>query len=262
MAASGAYLYILTNPSMAGLLKIGYAADVRKRVAQLNAPTSVAMEFEIAYQFWVDDARRLEQALHKRFAHVRTRNRREFFRMPVDEVKDAIDQLIRPSKSWREIEKLPIQQRESAKCGVEEELSLELKHRRQQERDLRKANLAREKFRRAMNAEQKVEAVRAEQQRLNLQRQEKELLSSYRYEIEKRRNFLRLFFASIGVVVYVCLYGLAIPTSGYFVLLIVGAIILDVFTEPVFRVFLERRLPLREFMRERGYGLDARRADG
>jgi hypothetical protein len=42
------YIYILSNPAMQGLLKIGVTSrDVRERVTQLSAATGVPKPFEI-----------------------------------------------------------------------------------------------------------------------------------------------------------------------------------------------------------------------
>jgi hypothetical protein len=75
-------VYVLTNPAMPGMVKIGRtnANDVTARMRQLYT-TALPTPFECAYAKAVDDARRLEAALHTAFAPQRVTPRREFFKI-------------------------------------------------------------------------------------------------------------------------------------------------------------------------------------
>jgi len=75
-------VYVLTNPAMPGLVKIGYTAqaDAQTRIAQLYS-TGVPVPFEVVFAATVDNAERVEEALHTAFAPNRINPKREFFRI-------------------------------------------------------------------------------------------------------------------------------------------------------------------------------------
>lgn len=79
-------VYILTNPAMPDLLKIGFAkADVVRRIRDLSSSTSVPFPFECVMAKRVADAQALEKALHRAFDKFRVNPRREFFEMEPEE---------------------------------------------------------------------------------------------------------------------------------------------------------------------------------
>jgi hypothetical protein len=74
------YVYVLSNPGMPGLLKIGYTTNpVQERVQQLNT-TGVPHPFAIDAIYESEDARRDEQRVHTLMGPRRVNDRREFFR--------------------------------------------------------------------------------------------------------------------------------------------------------------------------------------
>ncbi|MDZ4746769.1 MAG: GIY-YIG nuclease family protein [bacterium] len=74
-------VYILTNESMPGYVKIGYTTgDVQERLRQLDK-TGVPLPFEVYYAATVEDAYREEKWLHSIFDDRRVRANREFFKM-------------------------------------------------------------------------------------------------------------------------------------------------------------------------------------
>lgn len=75
-------VYILTNPSMPGLVKIGRTTNLEARIASLSSSTSVPEAFEVAYAAYVEDASFVERAMHAAFSLHRMPGR-EFFRLPV-----------------------------------------------------------------------------------------------------------------------------------------------------------------------------------
>lgn len=77
-------VYLLTDPVMPGLVKIGMTAqeDIDKRMKELYT-TGVPVPFECQYACKVDknDCLKIEKALHKAFEPNRVNATREFFRI-------------------------------------------------------------------------------------------------------------------------------------------------------------------------------------
>ena len=75
------YVYILTNPVMPGLIKIGKTrlapAD---RAAQLHT-TGVPSGFQVEYACHTPDPDAVERAMHDAFGPKRLNDRREFFQI-------------------------------------------------------------------------------------------------------------------------------------------------------------------------------------
>lgn len=79
---SPGFVYVLSNPAMPGLVKIGSTElpDVAQRVSQLYT-TGVPVSFTVEYAARLRDLRRVEAALHIAFHPNRVNPRREFFRI-------------------------------------------------------------------------------------------------------------------------------------------------------------------------------------
>ena len=93
--AKSGIVYILTNESMPGYLKIGYTqgsseVDVTKRMSELHT-TGVPLPFECVYAAVVADAQKIEKQLHTVFEKDRTSPRREFFECKVRSAKAALE---------------------------------------------------------------------------------------------------------------------------------------------------------------------------
>jgi hypothetical protein len=76
------YIYILTNPSMGGYLKIGRTTrNPRDRAAELSGATAVPTPFELAFDAYVEDCFNAEAFVHARLTHdgYRVSANREFF---------------------------------------------------------------------------------------------------------------------------------------------------------------------------------------
>lgn len=88
------YVYLLTNPVMPGLVKIGMTErqDLEQRLRELYT-TGVPVPFECVYAAKVNqsDCRRIEQALHKAFGPQRVNENREFFRIHPDQAKVILE---------------------------------------------------------------------------------------------------------------------------------------------------------------------------
>jgi hypothetical protein len=72
-------VYILTNPAMPGLVKIGQTTnEIHNRLNELNT-TGVPFPFDCIYACEVDDCKLVETSLHKAFYPYRVNPKREFF---------------------------------------------------------------------------------------------------------------------------------------------------------------------------------------
>src|SRR5690349_3685288 len=73
-------VYILTNPAIPNMIKIGMsnAEDVKSRMAQLYT-SGVPLPFDCVYAARVPNCERVEKALHIAFGPNRINPRREFF---------------------------------------------------------------------------------------------------------------------------------------------------------------------------------------
>jgi T5orf172 domain len=73
-------VYVLTNPAMPGLVKIGQTAaeDAASRIAQLYS-TGVPFPFKLEFAAKVANSEEVERALHRAFAPSRANPKREFF---------------------------------------------------------------------------------------------------------------------------------------------------------------------------------------
>ncbi|MEY4990172.1 MAG: hypothetical protein RIS08_398 [Actinomycetota bacterium] len=86
-------VYILTNESMPGFIKIGRTeTSVLQRMSELDR-TSVPLPFQCYYAARVADYVRVEKTLHTAFGDFRVRPSREFFRMDPYKAKVVIELL-------------------------------------------------------------------------------------------------------------------------------------------------------------------------
>ena len=79
-------VYVLTNPAMPGLVKIGFTNrdDANRRIAELYS-TGVPVPFTLEFACRVPNAEEVERALHIAFAPHRINPKREFFRIEADQ---------------------------------------------------------------------------------------------------------------------------------------------------------------------------------
>lgn len=74
-------IYVLLNPHMPGVLKIGQtrrSSDERAR--ELSRPTGVPASFEVIHDVVVSDALAAENEIHSALSHARVNAAREFFK--------------------------------------------------------------------------------------------------------------------------------------------------------------------------------------
>jgi len=78
-------VYILTNPAMPDLIKIGRTdGALVERVRQLSSVPGVPLPFEVFFAAEVENTAGWEKALHEAFDDRRINSRREFFRLSPD----------------------------------------------------------------------------------------------------------------------------------------------------------------------------------
>ena len=73
-------IYILTNPVMPDLLKIGRTTNLEKRIKQLSSDTGVPVPFECYFACEVGNGIEVEKRLHFGFGDHRINPKREFFK--------------------------------------------------------------------------------------------------------------------------------------------------------------------------------------
>lgn len=100
-------VYVLTNPAMPGLVKIGYTThdDANTRIAQLYT-TGVPVPFELRFACKVPNAEEVERALHIAFGPHRINPKREFFKIEADQAI-AILKLLHVEEATAEIARQP-----------------------------------------------------------------------------------------------------------------------------------------------------------
>ena len=100
-------VYVLTNPAMPGLVKIGHTTQelARTRLDQLYT-TSVPVPFELVFACRVPNSAEVERALHTAFAPQRVNPRREFFGIEPDQAI-AILKLLHVEDTTAVIEEQP-----------------------------------------------------------------------------------------------------------------------------------------------------------
>ena len=87
------YIYVLFNPLMTGLVKVGKTTrDPEERAAELSSSTGVPAPFIVAYQREVNDCTRAEDFVHSYLTNLgcRVNNNREFFRASLTTAIDAV----------------------------------------------------------------------------------------------------------------------------------------------------------------------------
>ncbi len=103
--AENQIVYVLTNPAMPGLVKIGKTTqlEVEDRMKQLYG-TGVPVPFDCAFACQVKDASEVERALHFAFGNSRINPNREFFKLEPERVI-AILKLLKVDEITTQFEK-------------------------------------------------------------------------------------------------------------------------------------------------------------
>ena len=87
-------VYILENPSIPGILKIGYTkGDPNDRANQLSKSTGVPTPYKVVFSYSCFNGERIERATHKHLKKYRINNDREFFNVTIEEAKKVINEI-------------------------------------------------------------------------------------------------------------------------------------------------------------------------
>ena len=88
------WVYILSNPTLPNMLKIGYTKhEPETRAKQISASTGVALPYKVEWAFQCFNGEQLEQEVHQELASYRVNQNREFFDIPLVEAQEAIEKL-------------------------------------------------------------------------------------------------------------------------------------------------------------------------
>lgn len=84
------YVYVLSNPAMPSLVKIGRSIESGRKRANDIYQTGVPVPFVVEFEILSDDCVALESAAHDALESKRVSKEREFFKVDVDEAIDAV----------------------------------------------------------------------------------------------------------------------------------------------------------------------------
>jgi hypothetical protein len=93
------YIYILVNPSMQGLVKIGKSMrNPEERARELSSGTNVPFSFEVGYEKLVSNCDLAERLIHQKLSLHRAANNREFFAISLREAINAVNKILLDNK--------------------------------------------------------------------------------------------------------------------------------------------------------------------
>ncbi|WP_163372909.1 GIY-YIG nuclease family protein [Endozoicomonas acroporae] len=92
---SSGIVYVLTNPAMPGIVKIGKTSrgDIHARLNELYS-TGVPLPFECAYAGKVEDESKVEKAFHLAFGPYRVNAKREFFQIEPEQAITLLELMV------------------------------------------------------------------------------------------------------------------------------------------------------------------------
>lgn len=88
------FVYVLSNPALPGLVKIGYTAkDPSTRNKEISSSTGVPVPFKIEFIFRTVNGQALETAVHKYLQEYRVSNKKEFFQISINTAREVITEI-------------------------------------------------------------------------------------------------------------------------------------------------------------------------
>jgi len=101
------YIYVLVNPSIPGICKIGYTkTNVYQRTKEINTATGVIIPWYPVFSYKCPDGYMLEQEIHEYLSSqgIRVNDKREGFIIDSDSARNIIEQLGKKYKKTEENE--------------------------------------------------------------------------------------------------------------------------------------------------------------
>ena len=88
------WVYILSNPTMPNMYKIGFTKNTpEERARQISNSTGVALPYKVEWAFHCYNGMSLEGEVHRYLEGSRVNDNREFFQVSLEEAKEAIQEL-------------------------------------------------------------------------------------------------------------------------------------------------------------------------
>lgn len=85
------WVYVLSNPTTPGLLKIGYTKlNPDERARQISNATGVALPYNVEWAYKCFNGEQLEGEVHRKLKAYRVNSNREFFQIQLEEAKEVI----------------------------------------------------------------------------------------------------------------------------------------------------------------------------
>lgn len=90
------HVYVMSNPALAGMVKIGHTKRVEPegRAVELSAFTAIPLPFAVEYSWFVEHSSAWEAKIHRQLSSCRVSRDREFFRIEPVEAISIINSLI------------------------------------------------------------------------------------------------------------------------------------------------------------------------
>ena len=86
------WVYVLSNPSSPGLLKIGYTKKLpEERAKQISSATGVALPYKVEWAYQCFNGEIVEREVHHKLKAQRINNNKEFFQISLEEAKETIN---------------------------------------------------------------------------------------------------------------------------------------------------------------------------
>jgi hypothetical protein len=84
------WVYILSNPTQPGLLKIGYTKKLpEERAKQISSATGVALPYKVEWAYQCFNGEMVEREVHYKLKSKRINNNKEFFQVSLEEAKKS-----------------------------------------------------------------------------------------------------------------------------------------------------------------------------
>jgi hypothetical protein len=86
------WVYVLSNPSSPGLLKIGYTKKLpEERAKQISSATGVALPYKVEWAYQCFNGEMVEREVHYKLKTHRVNSSKEFFQISLEEAKETIN---------------------------------------------------------------------------------------------------------------------------------------------------------------------------